>query len=151
MPATIYKSNIYGAPYPAITPVGNEPVTRKATVSIPITTTLTDGDLLDLALIPAGAEILSLTLFSGDLDEGTALVFDVGLREADDTALETVFVSGSTLGQAGGTLAAPATTTMFTTGVLTADKILSIEIKTTAGAACAAAAKIGAVFSFKMA
>lgn len=107
-----------------------------------------DGEFVNLCKIPAGHQVVGLTLFSEDLDAGTALVFDVGLRDAADTALETVFVSGSTLGQAGGTLAVPATTTMFTTAPAAVDKILSIEITTDAGTIHAATRKVGAVVTY---
>lgn len=106
-------------------------------------TKLTDGDLVKLVKIPAGHRVVGLNVFSGDLDAGTALVVDVGLLKEGDAALETVFVSGSTLGQAGGTLAVPATTTMFTTAGNDADRILAVEVTTSAGTKGAADAIIG--------
>jgi hypothetical protein len=65
-----------------------------------------------------------------------------------DVALDTVFVATSTLGQAGGTLAIPATTTMFSTAADTADKILAVEVTTTATTIAAAEAIIGCVVQY---
>lgn len=111
-------------------------------------TKLTDGDLIQLCKIPAGHEIVGLQLFCGDLDASTGLAFSVGLMDETDTELETVFVATSTLGQAGGTLAIPATTTMFTTAAGSVDKILAVEITTTATTIAAADAVIGCVVQY---
>jgi hypothetical protein len=146
-----FNSDIFGAGKPAITPDGSGPIILKATVSIPANTVLADGDLLNLALIPEGSDVLDLKLFSEDLDDDAtpALVFAAGLRDDGDAALDTVFVSGSTLGQGGGTLAVPAATTMFTAGPLSSDKVLAIEITTSADGKAASAAKIGAVVAYR--
>lgn len=133
----------------ATTPRGNEPVTLNCKITIPNATVLTDGDMLGLCKIPQGCEVTGLTLHSGDLDEGAALAMSVGLCDPADAALETVFVATSSLGQAGGTLATPATTTMFTHGPLAAEKDLAIEITTTAAAACAAERVLGAVVTYR--
>lgn len=143
-----YSSDKYGNQYPAITNFSNEDTCVIATATIPISTKLTDGDIINLLKIPAGFRICSLKVFSEDLDDGTAvLAFDVGLLDAGDTALETVFISGSTIGRAGG-LASPTTTTMYTTAAATSEKVLAIEITTTANGDTAASAKIGAVVSY---
>lgn len=142
-----FKANEYRSN--AVTPRGNEPVTLNCKITIPNATILTDGDMLGLCKIPQGCEVVGLALHSGDLDESTALVFSVGLGDETDTALETVFVATSSLGQAGGTLGIPATTTMFTHGPLAAEKDLLIEITTTAGAACAAERTLGAVVTYR--
>lgn len=107
-------------------------------------TKLTDGDLVHLVKIPAGHEIVGLTVFSGDLEQSTgALAASVGLLDAGDTALDTVFVATSTLLRAGGTLGVPATTTMFETAAATTDKVLALEVTTTATQEGAADAIIG--------
>jgi hypothetical protein len=142
-----FKSNEYRSN--AVSPRGNEPIVLNCKITIPNATILTDGDILGLCKIPQGAEVVGLTLHSGDLDESTALVFSVGLCDSTDAALETVFVATSSLGQAGGTLGVPATATMFTTGPIAAEKDLAIEITTTAGAACAAERVLGAVVTYR--
>jgi hypothetical protein len=130
------SSNLYvtGAPVP--TCASNAEVVRRVCV-VTVTVAsgkLTDGDILKFCTIPAGHKVVGLALSCGDLDAATALVFDVGLlTHADHTALDTVFISGSTLGQAGGTLAMPATTTMYTTDAASTNKVLALEVKTDAG------------------
>jgi hypothetical protein len=109
---------------------------------------LTDGDLVKLVRIPANHEITSLQLFSGDLDAVTALVFDAGTMDPTDVALDLVFVSGSTLGQAGGVLSAPVLPALYTSGPSNVDRILAIEVTTTATTAGAADAPIGCVVQY---
>jgi len=133
---------------PAQTSTGSEAVVVITTASLPNATVLTDGDLIYLGTIPQGYKCVGLTLFAEDLDEGAALAFSVGLCDAADAVLDTVFVATSNLGQAGGTLAVPATTTMFTTAAASTDKILAIEVTTTAAVAMAAARKVGAVVTY---
>lgn len=146
-----YNSNKYGSSIPVLTAQQHAAITRVCTVTIPAAAVaLADGDLLNLCEIPANHRIVGLSLFSGDLDANATptLVFDVGLRDAGDAALDAVFVSGSTLGQAGGTLACPATTTMFDTAAASTDKILSIEITTGAATKHAAARTVGVVVTY---
>ena len=146
-----YNSNKYGSSIPVLTAQQHAAITRVCTVTIPAAAVaLADGDLLNLCEIPANHRIVGLSLFSGDLDANASptLVFDVGLRDAGDAALDAVFVSGSTLGQAGGTLACPATATMFDTAAASANKILSIEVTTAAATKHAAARTVGAVVTY---
>lgn len=142
-----FNSDKFAAGIPAQTGVGSEPVVIPAVVTLPAATQLTDGDLLRLCKVPANYSVVGLQPFSDDLDDGEtpALVFDIGLLDDGDAALDTVFVSGSTLGQAGGTLAAPATTTMFKTEAASTEKVLAIEVTTTAAGDTPAEAKVGAV------
>lgn len=111
---------------------------------------LTDGDILNLCVVPANHRVVGLSLACGDLDANVsaAITFDVGLMDKGDTALDTVFVADSTLGQAGGTLAIPATATMFETEAATADKVLAVEIKTTAATKHADARKFTAIVTY---
>ena len=69
-------------------------------------------------------------------------------QDAGDAALDSVFVSASTLGQAGGTLACPATATMFDTAAASANKVLAIEITAAAATKHAAARTVGAVVTY---
>ena len=111
---------------------------------------LANGDVIDLCVIPANHSIVGLALFSGDLDSNAAptLTFSAGLMDAGGAALDTVFVADSTLGQAGGTLAIPAATTMFTTGSAATDKVLAIEVTANAATKGAADAVIGCVVQY---
>jgi hypothetical protein len=111
---------------------------------------LADGDFLNLCIIPAGHKVAGLALWCGDLDahETPALTFSVGLRDAADVELETVFITESTLGQAGGTLYAPTAVTMWETAALAANKILSVEVIASAATKHADARKFGAVVTY---
>jgi hypothetical protein len=73
-------------------------------------------------------------------------VMDYGLlTHIAHVALDVVFVSGTTIGQAGGTLATPATLIMFTTDSSSATRFLAIEVTTSASSKAAAIRKLGAV------
>jgi len=149
MPTT--NSDRFGAGVSVLTASSHYAITRLCTVAIAAAAAaLTDGDLLNLCVIPAGHQVVDLKLFCGDLDaDGSpALTFDVGLMDDGDTALDTIFVADTTLGQAGGTLAVPATAIMFGTAAAATDKVLAIEVKTTAATKHAAARTIGCVVSY---
>ena len=145
------NSDKYGSGVAVLTAQQHTAITRVCTVSIAAADSgLADGDILNLCVIPANHRVVGLSLFSGDLDAHATptIAFDVGLLDAGDAALDTVFVSGSTLGQAGGTLAIPATTTLFTTAAASTNKVLAIEVTTSAATKHAAARTIGAVVSY---
>lgn len=63
-----------------------------------------DGDTIDLCVLPAGHVPVDFLLAADDLDGATALVLDVGLRNADGAGTDDpdAFIDGSTVGQAGG-------------------------------------------------
>jgi hypothetical protein len=148
-----YTGNKYAAGIPAITGDGKgDVIAVNSRYTHPTASTkLTDGDIIQLAKIPAGHEIVDLMFYSEDLDGNgsPALVVDVGLlTHADHAALDTVLISGSTLGQAGGTLGVPVTTTLFTTGAATADKVLAIEVTTSAGTKSSSDAVIGCIVKY---
>ena len=145
------NSDKYGTGAPVLTAQQHTSITRVCTVSIAAADTgLADGDILNLCVIPANHRVVGLSLFSGDLDAHATptITFDVGLLDKGDAALDTVFVSGSTLGQAGGTLACPATATMFDTAAASANKVLAIEITASAATKHAAARTVGAVVTY---
>lgn len=147
----IYNSNKYGSSVPVLTAQQHAAITRVCTVTIPATASaLADGDILNLCEIPADHRVVGLSLFSGDLDANATptITFDVGLLDKGDAALDTVFVSGSTLGQAGGTLAIPATTTMFDAAAASTDKVLAIEVTANAATKHAAARTVGVVVTY---
>lgn len=141
-----YSANKYRDGIPAITGgAKGEVIAVTSYYTHPAASTkLTDGDIVNLVKIPAGHEVVGLTLFMGDLEQSTgALTTSFGLLDAGDAALDTVFVADSQLGRAGGTLGVPATTTMFTTAAATTDKVLAMEVTATATQAGAADAVIG--------
>lgn len=138
----------YGIPVTASSK--DDTVTVKSAYSHAGTATkLTDGDLIKLCIIPANHVVTGLEIFSADLDSGAGLVFDAGLMDVTgDVALETVFVSGSTLGQAGGVLGNPATTTMYLSEAAAVDKVLAIEV-TTSAVGAGATGSIGCVVQYQ--
>lgn len=145
----IAKSDKYGNGVQAITAQMHNAITRVCKVAVTVAAgKLTDGDLLKLCVIPANHVVTDLKLGCSDLDAGTALVFDAGLMVEGATALETVFVSGSTLGQAGGTLGFPATAVMMNTAAASADKVLAVEVTTTAGTIHAADGTFVAIVTY---
>lgn len=60
--------------------------------------------LLGLVILPAGCVLVDFTLIEDDLDTGTALVQAVGVLNStqDDLVANTNFLTGSTIGRAGG-------------------------------------------------
>lgn len=141
-----YKGNKFRDGIPAITGEGKGDVIAVTSYYAhpSASTKLTDGDVIDLVKIPSGHELVGLSVIAGDLDSGTALTFSVGLlADTSDLVLDTVFVTDSTLGQAGGVLAIPAATTMFTTAAAATDKVLGIEVTATATGAGTDGAIIG--------
>ncbi|MCA1490083.1 hypothetical protein I6F11_04015 [Ensifer sp. NBAIM29] len=106
------------------------------------------GDILELAMIPAGTRVVDMILDSDDLDtNGTpTMTMDVGIMSGDfgsDDGARTCgaeFFSASTLGQAGG-VERPSLKTAFRT--IKSGKDRSIGVKFPAAAATFAAGKIG--------
>ncbi|YP_010115325.1 virion structural protein [Sinorhizobium phage PBC5] len=106
------------------------------------------GDILDLAMIPAGTRVIDMILDADDLDTNGAptLTMDVGVMSGDfgsEDGARTCgaeFFSASTLGQAGG-VARPTLKTAFRT--TKAGKDRSIGIKFPVAAATFAAGVIG--------
>ncbi|KQV27836.1 hypothetical protein ASC97_05575 [Rhizobium sp. Root1203] len=96
------------------------------------------NDILELAVIPAGARVVDMILDSDDLDSGTALVFDLGIMSGkwqENNGARTVgaeFLSGSTIGQTG-TTARPTLKTAFRTVRTGADRSIGLKIATAAG------------------
>ena len=145
------NSDKYGTGLSVITAGAHEAITVRCTATIADASgALTDGDIINLCIIPAGHQVVKLSLFAGDLDADVspALAFSVGLKDSADAALDTVFIADSLLGQDGGTLAFPATTTMYTTAADSIDKILAIEVTTTAATKHAAERTIGCVATY---
>ena len=66
---------------------------------------VTTSDLIGLAPLPPDCLPIGITQVVSDLDEGTALVYDVAILndDKDDIVANSDFISGSTTGQAGGT------------------------------------------------
>ncbi|MBD9539918.1 hypothetical protein IB276_10675 [Ensifer sp. ENS04] len=106
------------------------------------------GDILELAVVPAGTRVVNVILDSDDLDTNgaPAMTMDVGFMSGDfgdDSGARTCgaeFFSGSTLAQAGG-VATPTLKTAYRTTKSNKDR--SIGIKFPVAAATFAAGLIG--------
>jgi hypothetical protein len=90
------------------------------------------NDLVGLVILPAFCVPLDFILIEDDLDTGAALVQDVGVLNADKNGLvsATNFITGTTIGRAGGSLRATALPDALIAPSAT-DRI--IAVKTTTG------------------
>lgn len=91
--------------FPAKTQIAPTSSTKYGAVHIPINVAIITGMLAlnkvtRLTRVPKGFVVTGCSLIIPDLDSGAALVFDIG-----DSGLSGRLISGSTKGQAGGTLA----------------------------------------------
>lgn len=127
-----YSKGLIVPPYPAF--AGGVVAHRFAHT---FTATPALNDILELALIPAGARVVDMILDSDDLDSGTALLFDVGIMsgawQLNDNArtVGAEFFSGSNVGQAG-TIARPTLKSAFRTVRTQADRSIGVKIATAA-------------------
>lgn len=96
------------------------------------------NDILELAVIPAGARVVDMIVDCDDMDSGTALLFDIGIMSGawqENSGSRTVgaeFFSGLNLGQAGG-IARPSLKTAVRTVRTGADRSIGVKIATAAG------------------
>jgi hypothetical protein len=60
------------------------------------------SDVITVCELPPTVKVNDYTLFVDDIDTGTTAVFDFGELDAAGTAIATAYVTGSTVGQAGG-------------------------------------------------
>jgi hypothetical protein len=88
-----FTSDKAASTYPARAGVG----LNSQWTSYSITAAPALNDVFEMFRVPSGATILHVCLSSSDLDDGAALVYDVG--DGSDTDR---FIDGSTIGQAGG-------------------------------------------------
>jgi hypothetical protein len=119
-------------------------VAQRYTYTVP--TTIAEGDIIEMAPIPAGHRVVGMVLDSDDLDSGTpAIVWDVGIMSGNwgDTGVRTCgaeFFASSTVSQ-GGTTAQPTLKTAYRTAK--ADNHRSIGLKLVTDAATAVEGVIG--------
>jgi hypothetical protein len=97
-------------------------------------------DVIQMVKIPSGATILDVTLSSTDVDSGTAVVFAVGDGSDDNR-----FISGSTIGQAGGVARLDQFAGLNYT--YTADDTIDINVTTAAGTAVAGTLELNVVYT----
>jgi hypothetical protein len=136
-----YALGTKDTPYPEI--AGAATVHRFA---MAVAANIVAGDILELAIIPAGTRPIDLVIDVDSLDAGAGLVFDVGIMSGevgDPDAARTCgaeFFAASTLGQDGG-VARPSLASAYR--VSKANVARSIGIKVTTAAATAQAGSIG--------
>lgn len=120
----------------------------KVRYSMPVPTTVDDGDILELAPIPPNCRVVDIVLDTDDLDShGTpAMSIDVGIMSgewgnpAQDRTCGDEFIAASTTPRTGGVVR-PSTAGAYRTGK--SDKARSIGVKIVAKAATAAAGSVG--------
>lgn len=107
-------------------------VCNKGEYEVPAT--LAGDDIVKLAVLPAGHELVDVILESGDLDEATALVVSVGVvnSDGDDLVASTNCITSSTVGQAGGVARAD-TVAGLALPASSSDRILGVKVNTVAG------------------
>lgn len=93
--ATTYSSTAVAATVPPRTPSSAGLTAVKATFTA--TAALVVNDVIQMVKVPLGAVIYGVELSVDDLDSGAAIVLAVGDGADDDR-----FITGSTIGQAGG-------------------------------------------------
>lgn len=128
--------------YPSI---AGHVVAQRFSYTVP--TSITAGDIIELAPIPPGCRVVDIVLDSADLDTGSpAIVLDVGIMSgewgdpANDRTVGAEFFSASTVAQAGGVVR-PTLASAYKQAA--SDKARSIGVKVATAAATAQAGEIG--------
>lgn len=124
---------------------------QRYTINVPAGAAL--GDIFEMAPIPPGCRVTDMVLDCDDIDSGgsPAVLLDVGIMSGEwgkNDGARTCgaeFISGSNVGQAGGT-ARPTLRTAFRTGV--ADTARSIGVKIATAAATAQAGDMGLTVTY---
>lgn len=93
----------------------------------------TDNQIGECVILPAGHVPVDLIVFAEDGSTGADIVFDVGVLDAAGTALESGqnFITGTTIGQAGG-LARAAVAGGLQLAAATTDRVIAVQITTPA-------------------
>ena len=141
--ASSHARSATDTPYPA---TAGAATVYRASMTVP--TTVQVGDILDLAVIPAGTRPVDLVIDCDDLDSGGSplITFDVGIMSGtpgDTVTARTCgaeFISASQIARTGGT-ARPTLATAFRVGQSSVER--SIGVKITAVAATAVEGTIG--------
>lgn len=99
-----------------------------------VPSTLALGDIVKLALLPAGHKPVDVILESADLDSATALVMSVGVVNdaGTDLVASTNFITASTVGQAGG-VARAAVVDGLQLAASSSDRAIGVKVTTAAG------------------
>lgn len=130
---------------PAPIPVAQEDLTVKGKVTLTAAQNAVNN-ILALAVLPADCIPVGYTLNASDLDSNgaPAILLNLGILNAAETAIETSLLAGSTIGQAGGiALHHASKTTYDALDAVTAvdyDRVVGVVIAT--GAATAAAGSV---------
>jgi hypothetical protein len=123
------------ATYPANTPLSSTGAEIEATATIP-TTGLELADVHQMIRVPKGARVTGGSLTADDMDSGTALVLAVGDGVDDDR-----YVTGSTIGQAGGVVQFGRTASL-SDYTYPAEDTIDIKVTTAAGTAVSGKIKL---------
>lgn len=155
--AIVKTENVTGV-NPAPVPIASEVVTVREKLSL-TAAQVANGNVLEMALLPAGCVPVGYKIRSADLDSGSpAITFDVGLVNAGETAISAAaedgnskWVTNSTLAQAGGllldTASAAAWAILGAVQAVSKNRIFGAVI--TAGAGTPAAGDFEVEFSYR--
>ena len=141
----LYKGDKYDQP--AVTPAGAGAITVYGSAAVDVS--LADGDFVGVGYLPAGARIVDMTIVADDIDSGTGSVLDAGVINAAETAMATLLIDGSTIGQTGGIDLMDVTgavATAIQADVAAVDQLVGFEVDTTAGTPVAGT--IGLIFTY---
>lgn len=125
---------------PAPIPVAQEVLSAKAKVTL-TTGQLALNNVLSMVVLPADCVPVGYVLNSGDLDSnGTPLIqLGFGVLNADETAIATSLITGSTIAQAGGIVLHTASKAAYDAlGAITSsdkDRMIGVVISTAAATA----------------
>jgi len=132
-----FRSHYATGQRPVPTVQGAEPVAIKAQVSLPVTHAI--NDLLEFFPLPENMVPVDFVVDSTDIDNGTAILFSVGLMNAGRTDLSTdaddggaVWIATTNIGQAGG-MARPTTAAAFRVAPSASKRMVGAKITTGAG------------------
>jgi hypothetical protein len=137
-----FKSNLCLATgyRPAIIPSqAGEVITRRGVVTLP--DTLADSDIAEMVPLPSGCVPVDCIVDCDDLDGAAALIFDVGVVNADgnDLVADTNLITGSNVGLAGGVARMAAKTGPRIASNPTTQRNVGIKVTTPAGTPAAGA------------
>lgn len=130
---TKYSQGIITVPYPSLAGAVTAMRFAHALAAAPA-----QGDIIELAQLPAGMRVIDMILDTDDLDSGTAILLDVGIMSGnwgDNDNARTCgaeFISGSNVAQAGGAVR-PTLKTAFRTAPAVNDRSIGVKINTAAG------------------
>ena len=122
----------------------HEPLVVRGSYTFTSAVTLADGDVIRLVRVPNGFQVMSIKLDNDAL--GSSCVGVAGILDTTDTTVEHIGISGAALSSAGVKL--ENSVGMCRAGVFDVDRVVGVEITTSAGAALTVGAKIGVTVSY---